>query len=147
MRIQRRARCFWGENGFTLTEIIIAVAILAVMAGMAVPGYFRTVEQSRANEAITNLSIIHMGQKIYRINNGTYWNGGANATVAAINTALSVDIGATFYTDIDIAINGGVSYSARCTRNNVSGGAGTKWYQYDFANGAAAPVQTEGGAF
>lgn len=147
MRKQGRARHFRDRAGFTLTEIIIAVAILAVMAGMAVPGYFRTVEQSRANEAITNLSIIHMGQKIFRINNGTYWNGGANATVGAINTGLSVDISAMFYTDIDFTTNAGISYNARCTRNNVSGGAGTKWYQYDFANGAAAPVQTEGGAF
>jgi len=142
MSFQKRA-----QGGFTLTEIIVAVAILAALAGLAVPGYFRTVEQSRANEAISNLSIIHVGQKIYRINNPTYWNGGANATVGAINAALSVDISAIFYTDIDFTTVAGVSYTATCTRNLVSGGAGTKWYQYAFTFGAAAPVQTEGGAF
>jgi type II secretory pathway pseudopilin PulG len=133
--------------GFTLTEILIAGVIMAVLAGLAVPAYFRTMEQSRSNEALSNLAVIHMGQKIYRINNGTFWNGGNGLAVGVINTALNIDISAVYYTTIDITAVAGTSYTAKLTRNNVSGGAGTKWYQYFFTNGSAAPVQTEGGAF
>jgi prepilin-type N-terminal cleavage/methylation domain-containing protein len=118
------------KNGFTLTEVMITLAIIAVLAGLAVPGYFRTVESSRANEALTNLNIIHMGQKIYRINNGTFWNGGANATPGAIYTALNVDIAPVYYTDIDFTGVSAAGYTCTVTRNTVQGGAGTRWYQF-----------------
>ena len=47
-----------GVKGFTLTEILVTTVILAVMAGMAMPVYTSTIEQSRSNEAKTNLSVI-----------------------------------------------------------------------------------------
>ncbi len=134
-------------SGFTLTEVMITVSIIAVLAGLAIPGFFRTVERSRANEAISNLNIIYMGQKIYRINNGSYWNGGNNLTANAVNTALSIDISTINYNITSVTAIAGTSFTARLTRNNVSGGAGTKWYQYNYTFGNAAPVQTEGGAF
>lgn len=139
-----RMRC--QKAGFTLSEIMISLAIVAVLAGIATPVYFSTMEKSRANEAIINLNIIHMGQKIYRINNGVYWNGGA-ATASSINAALSIDISAAYYTNFNIAANGGTSYSATCTRNTTSGGGGTKWYRYDYTYGNAKPDQSEGGSF
>ena len=132
------------NKAFTLTEIIIVLAIIAIVVGLAVPGYFRTVEQSRSNEARTNLNIIHMGEKIYRINNGVFVAG---AAINALNTSLNTDMSATFYDTVSVTINGGTSYTARLTRNTTSGGAGTKWFQYDFTNGNAAPVLTEGGAY
>jgi type IV pilus assembly protein PilE len=118
------------RSGFTLTEIMIVVVIMAVMAGVAGPAYFQTVERSRSNEALATLNIIHMGQKIYRLNNPTFWNGGANAAPAAINANLGVDISPTFYTDIDFAGVGANGYTCRATRNNVQGGNPAWFVQY-----------------
>ena len=131
------------DRAFTLTEIMVVLVIIAVVAGLAVPGYFRTVEQSRSNEALTNLNIIHMGEKIYRLNNGVFASG---ASIATLNTSLNTDMSATFYTTVSVTITA-TTYTARLTRNAVSGGAGTKWFQYDFTSGNAAPVLTEGGAY
>jgi prepilin-type N-terminal cleavage/methylation domain-containing protein len=135
------------KRGFTLTEVMIVLTILAVLAGLAVPGYFRTVEQSRANEALTTLNIIHMGQKIYRLNNATFWNGGANATTANIMNNLNVDISPIYYTDIDFSGVGANGYTCTITRNNVQGGAGTRFYQYVWNDTTKALTQNQGGAF
>ena len=134
-------------NGFTLTEIMITLVILGILAAIAIPAYFRTVEQSRSNEAITNLNIIHMAEKISRLNASpqTFWGPGAT-TIAAINTALNTDIGATFYDTVSVSITGTTQYTARLTRNAVSGGNGTDYYQYAFTDGNAAPTCTKTGA-
>jgi type IV pilus assembly protein PilE len=133
------------RNAFTLAELMIVIAILSIVAGLAVPSYFGTVEQTRANEARVNLDIIHMGQKIYRLNNNVFYAGSTN--LAAINTALSTDMSAQFYTRVSVT-GAANTYTARFTRNNTMGGAGSKWFQYAFTNGDPnGPTKTEGGAF
>ena len=116
------------KAGFTITEIMIATVILAVLAGLAVPSYFNTIETSRINEGITTLNIIHMGEKIYKLNNGTFWDGGSNATIAAVDAALGVDINPSFYNDIDFSAVSATGYTARVTRNATNGG-NTAWYR------------------
>ena len=46
------------KNGFTLLEIIIVVIIIGILASLALPRFFKTVEFSRANEALAGLSAI-----------------------------------------------------------------------------------------
>ncbi len=138
------------KKGFTLAEIMTVLVIISVIAGLAVPGYFKTVEQSRSNEAITNLNIIHMGEKIYRLNNPAigFWGPG-NTDIATMNGALGTDMTANFYTTASITKTA-TSYTAKLTRNNASGGAGTKWFQFFYdtvANANNPPTQTEGGAY
>ena len=134
------------SRGFTLTEVLITVLILGVLAGLALPTFFSAVERSRSNEALTNLNIIHMGEKIYRLSNPAFVAG---ANVTALNTALTVDMASSFYDCA--AVIGGVApndtYTATCTRNFTSGGAGSKWFRYSYTNAAAAPVLTQGGNY
>ncbi len=125
---------------------MIVVVIIGVLAGLAVPNYFRAVEQGRANEARTNLNIIHMGEKILRLNTAQFWGPGAT-TIAAANAALSVDMSARYYDTINITRNAGVDYQATLTRNGVEGGASSKWFRYNYTNGNANPVLTEGGNY
>lgn len=132
------------RKAFTLTEILIVLVVLSVTAGLAIPSYFSTIEQSRSNEALVNLNIIHMGEKIYRLNNGTFVAGGS---LSALNTALNTDMSAVYYTTVSVTITGTTAYTATLTRNTVSGGAGTKWFRYTYADGDAAPTLTQGGAY
>ena len=46
------------RGGFTLLEIIIVIIIIGVLASLALPRFFKTVEFSRATEALTHLSNI-----------------------------------------------------------------------------------------
>ena len=139
------------KTAFTLSEILIVLVILGVLTGLAVPAYFRTVEQSRSNEAITNLNIIHMGQKIYRLNNPTFWTPGGATNIAAVNAALNTDMSSTFYTTVSVTI-GGVppndTYTASLTRNNVSGGASSKSFTITYQNlTTGVPVPVEAGNY
>ena len=134
------------KAGFTIAEVLIATLILSVLAGLALPAYSRTIEQSRINEVTTTLSIIHMGEKIYRLNNGTYWDGGTldltNAgNLTTINTALNIDIAPTFYTDLVFSGVTAGGYTAKINRNATQGGNTGWWYQYTYA-GVGAPTET-----
>ena len=112
------------SKGFTLTEVIVTIVILGALAGLAIPSYNNTIEQSRANEAQVNLNTIYMAEKIFRANNGSYWGPAANpVAVATINTGLRIDLAAPqFYTTINITpLNGGAqTFTATATR--VGGG-------------------------
>jgi len=134
------------NRGFTVTEIMIVLVMLAVLAGLAIPAYTTTIEQSRKNEVTTTLSIIHMGEKIYRLNNATYWDGGTRdltnaGDLTAVNDALNIDIAPTFYTSLVFSGVGAGGYTARISRNATQGGNTSWWYQYAYA-GAGAPVET-----
>ena len=134
-----------GSVGFTLTEVLIALVIVAVLAALAIPAYRNTMEQARSNEAITNLNVVHMAEKIRRLNTGSY---AAGADIATLNATLSTDMASTFFTGaVTIAgVSPNDSYTATMTRNNVSGGNGTDYYRYVYTNNTAAPICTKTGA-
>lgn len=47
-----------GKRGFTLLEILIVIIIIGILATLAVPQYFRTIERARQSEAISNLGLL-----------------------------------------------------------------------------------------
>ena len=46
------------ESGFSLTELIVAVAIVGILGTVALPQYFNQLQKTRQNEAATTLSQI-----------------------------------------------------------------------------------------
>lgn len=66
-------------NGFTLIELMIAVAIVGILASVAFPSYMSQVRQSRRSDAIQALSTIQLAQERWRANNPTY-----ASTIAAL---------------------------------------------------------------
>jgi len=59
-------------HAFTLVEILTVVIILGVIAGLAVPKYFSTVENINAKNAQKLLVEIYGAQKRYHIQTSTY---------------------------------------------------------------------------
>ena len=124
-------------------ELLVVVAILSILATLAIPSYQKTMEEARSNEARVNLSVVHMGQKIYYLNNNSsYWDPGGNTTVGAVNTALNVDTTAQYYGisngNLVIDADNGASpkrYHATFKRE----GDNTKWYGLSYKAGDAAP--------
>jgi prepilin-type N-terminal cleavage/methylation domain-containing protein len=56
--------------GFTLVEIMIVVAIIALLAAIAVPGFLRARKRSQASKIINDLRLIDGAIDQYAIENG-----------------------------------------------------------------------------
>ena len=68
------------QNAFTLVEIMIVVAIIALLAAIAVPGVLRARKRSQASRVVNDLRLIDSAVDQYAIEN-------SKATGATVNTA------------------------------------------------------------
>jgi type IV pilus assembly protein PilE len=59
-------------TGFTLIEMLIVMAIVAILATIALPSYQGTVRRSRRSEAIMTLLEIQLKEEKWRANNSAY---------------------------------------------------------------------------
>jgi type IV pilus assembly protein PilE len=60
------------RGGFTLLELLITLAIVAIIAAVAVPAYNQRVAEARQTGARRNLMSLAQMQEMYRFQNGTY---------------------------------------------------------------------------
>jgi len=60
------------SKGFTLIELMIVVAIIAILAAIAIPNYLRYAMKSKTAEATTNLGAIRTGETAYYAENDIY---------------------------------------------------------------------------
>jgi prepilin-type N-terminal cleavage/methylation domain-containing protein len=64
--------------GFTLVEIMIVVAIIALLAAIAVPGFLRARKRSQASKVINDLRLISAAVDQYAIENAKKTNDPVN---------------------------------------------------------------------
>ncbi|HET7764636.1 MAG TPA: type IV pilin protein [Burkholderiales bacterium] len=76
------------QTGFTLIELMVTIAIIAILAAIAVPSYTVYITRSRIQEATTNLLAMRTKMEQYFQDNRSYLGGCAAGTVAAPPTAL-----------------------------------------------------------
>jgi type IV pilus assembly protein PilE len=60
------------KKGFTLIELIIILAIVAILVALAVPSFIDTVRKARRSDAMESILDIHLSQERYRVNNPSY---------------------------------------------------------------------------
>ena len=60
------------RQGFTLIELLVVVLIMGILASVAMPQYFKSVEKSRAAEAVDTLSAIASSQERAYMQKGGY---------------------------------------------------------------------------
>ena len=66
--------------GFTLVEIMIVVAIIALLAAIAVPGFLRARKRSQASRVINDLRLIDSAVDQYAIENNKASGAAVNIT-------------------------------------------------------------------
>lgn len=76
-----------GSRGFTVIELMIAVAIIAVLASIALPLYSGYVQTSREGVLVNNISTIEVFQEDFRLRTGSY------LLTAADTAAITAGIG------------------------------------------------------
>jgi prepilin-type N-terminal cleavage/methylation domain-containing protein len=62
------------KEGFTLIELLVVVLIIAILAAIALPQYYKAVRRSRSAEALTMLNAILKGQEEYYLIHDEYTN-------------------------------------------------------------------------
>ena len=72
MRLTSKLQSIRRQDGFTLTELMIVVVIIAVLATVAVPAFTSVMYRARSGEAYTFLGTIKNRQEAYRAEFGQY---------------------------------------------------------------------------
>ena len=81
------------RGGFTLVEIMIVVAIIALLAAIAVPGFLRARKRSQASRIINDLRLIDSAVDQYAIEN----NKSTGNTVAVTDWTNYLKKGTNLY--------------------------------------------------
>lgn len=75
------------KSGFTLTELMIVVAILGILSAIAVPVYRGYITEAKKTEAKTNLDTLRLLEEQYFADKGYYTGAVNHATL--LNTGTS----------------------------------------------------------
>src|SRR6202043_2582899 len=80
------------DSGFTLLEVMIVVAIVAILAAIAIPNYSDYVKRGKIIEATSGLSDLRTRYEQYFLDNRTYVGGCALIQPAVAPTVKAFDI-------------------------------------------------------
>jgi prepilin-type N-terminal cleavage/methylation domain-containing protein len=107
------------RSGFTLLEVIIVIIIVGVLASLALPRFFSTVEYSRATEAMQSIASTRQSIERCYLMTSNYSNCNNFATLDLDDPGTSPNNHFTY------AISSGANtYRITATRNTRDGGNG-----------------------
>lgn len=97
-------------RGFTLTELVVVLVILGIMASMTFGAFGKEIEKERCQKAIDNIKIVYNMEKRYRLDNGQYFpNPDASAGTCLAESAEEINKGLNIFirdTHFSYAIQG-----------------------------------------
>ena len=99
------------EEGFTLVELITAVAIIAILAAIAIPSYGAYMNKARISVAIADIRTLEIKINVYRSDTGHL-----PATLGDINSDALLDPWKHPYVYLNIA-DGGVKGKGKLRRD------------------------------
>jgi len=90
------------KNGFTLIELLLVVVVIMILALIAIPSYTKSKQRTMQREAVSNLKLMAAGERIYRMEAGSYVACNcSNATNCAnstgCNTLLKLMLNTTYW--------------------------------------------------
>jgi type IV pilus assembly protein PilE len=124
-------------RGFTLIEVMIVVAIVAILAAVALPSYSDYVRRGQLPEAFAGMSDLRVKMEQYYQDNRRYGSSGGNCADAntpqwALNTPALTYGGSQYFTFACAVTNGGQGFTITAT--GVAGRAVGHDYTIDHNN-------------
>jgi len=113
--------------GFTLTEVLIVVIIIGILATLALPMLVKTLEKAKVGEAMSNLNLIRTGQKIYFLEYSQFSPDITSLNIEHPNLASS----RYFYYDLDGTVPVGTDFKARAIRGGTGAISAPEPYKND----------------
>jgi len=85
------------QDGFTLVELMVVIAIISILAAVSIPTYFNHIMRTRQSKAIAELMMIKSASERYFVENGNY-----TTTIGLLPgyTSAGTAVGAVFTPDI-----------------------------------------------
>ena len=111
-----------GERGFTLIELMIVVAIIAILAGILIPNFVNARAQAQTAACESNLRSIATALELYYADNQVY----PTASGAAVQPALLTANGVAYLSNTPkdpAAQNGAATYALTTTQASGGGPA------------------------
>lgn len=102
------------RNGFTVTELFIAVIILGLLVAGAVPILSKNIEKSKTGEAAANLNLIRMSERDYFLDNNSYTASFSDLSIDDPNNIASTNR----YFNYTIESADASGFTARATRKD-----------------------------
>ena len=99
------------KKGFTLIEMMIILAIVAILVSLAVPSFRDTIRKSRRSDGINAITDIHLAQERWRANDTDY------ATIVELGAPNPMPSPDGHY-NITVTANGNTSYTLVATALN-----------------------------
>lgn len=77
----------FSKKGFTLVELMVVVVILGALASIGMPYYFKTIETSKANDAIAIGHLLGNSNRMWNLD-----KGGANFATGQVTDACNAGV-------------------------------------------------------
>ena len=116
---------FWGagimfgrnQRGFTLTEMMIVVTIIGVLAAIAFPMFQMVPQRSKSTEAVAALGMIRSAMRVYYVEHGTFANpslftDGAQVTNGGLLGVSNNDLAGRYFSSECYMFDGAPSANA-----------------------------------
>lgn len=105
------------SKGFSLVELMIVVAIMAILAAIAIPSFMRFSMKAKTSEATGNLAAIRVAEESYRAENDVYFACGASPVGQGNDATPDTWVDAGGFGTIGFAPDGQVRYMYTVTIN------------------------------
>ena len=112
------------QKGFTLVELMIAIAILVVIVGIAIPAYNGYIREARLGAARANIEPLRLALESHWLDNAEYvagaWNpDGSKSLESTLDWKPDGD--KNLFTYNVVLINGGSAYTISVSHKEIPG--------------------------